>query len=178
MQLLNYRAMHLAQRYLQCQIEDNASHWLAYKLLSDPRLINSECVPISTTDPLSTTTIRSANLPAAHRLEVKRVAAPVLRRDLIIFASSTSFICDVASSRRRIEPTRHFRTVRVVGWLSFPEISCANILVNRTRDQSDGDKGYADGSVDDGFSSSSFATTTVDSFDGRRVRTFAPSPVI
>ena len=110
---------------------------------------------------------------------VKRVAAPVLRRALIIFASSTSLICDVASSRRRIEPTRHFRTVPcAVGWLSFPEISCANILVNRTRDQSDGDKGYADGRVDDGFRSSSFATTTVDSFDGRRERTLLPSPVI
>jgi len=126
----------------QTQTEDMALHCLAYKLLSGPRFSNSECVPLSTTDPPSTTTIRSANLPVAHRLVLNSVAAPVLRNALITCASSTSLICDVASSMIRIEPTRLFRTAPcAVDWLSFPDSSCANILVNSTRDQSDGDNG-------------------------------------
>ena len=171
--LIIYHAMELV-----FQIEDILLHCLAYKLFSGPRFNNSECVPLSTTAPPSTTTMQSANLPVAHRFEVRSVAAPLLRKALITLASSTSLICDVASSSNKIEPTRLFFTVPGGSWFSFPESNCDNVLVNRIRDQSDGDKGYAGGRMDDGFSSSSLATTTVDSFDGSRERTLLPSPVI
>ena len=63
-------------------------------------------------------------------------------------------------------------------WFSLPDISCARTFVNITLDHSDGDKGYAGGRVGEGFSLSSLALTTVESFDGKRDTTLFPSPVI
>jgi hypothetical protein len=85
----------------------------------------------------------------------------------------------VASSSKRIDPTIHFLTV--VGddsWFSLPDITCARILVSKTLDQSDGDKGYAGGRIDEGLRSSSFGLTTVESFEGRWTSILLPSPVI
>eukprot|EP00585_Thalassiosira_rotula_P023544 CAMPEP_0196253816 /NCGR_PEP_ID=MMETSP0913-20130531/52585_1 /TAXON_ID=49265 /ORGANISM="Thalassiosira rotula, Strain GSO102" /LENGTH=92 /DNA_ID=CAMNT_0041540909 /DNA_START=368 /DNA_END=646 /DNA_ORIENTATION=+ len=92
--------------------------------------------------------MRSANLPEAHRLDVRSTAAPVLRSAVIILASSTSLIWEVGSSNSRIEPIMLFRTASLAlesedddGWASLPEINCASTFVSRTRDQSEGDSG-------------------------------------
>lgn len=125
------------------------------------------------------TTILSANRPEAHRLEVKSTAAPVLRRAVINWASLTSLICEVASSSSRIDPIKHFLTVSgEESWFSFPDISCASVLVRITLVQSDGDRGCDGGRKEDGFSSSSFALTTVESLEGSRDTSFFWSPVI
>jgi hypothetical protein len=51
-------------------------------------------------------------------------------------------------------------------------------LVSITLDHSDGERGYAGGRVGKGFSLSSLALTTVESFDGKRDVTLLPRPVI
>mmetsp|Transcript_15727 Transcript_15727/g.32799 ORF Transcript_15727/g.32799 Transcript_15727/m.32799 type:complete len:241 (-) Transcript_15727:1229-1951(-) len=157
---------------------DKAFHCFAYKLLSGPKLIKSLCVPLSTTDPFSRTTILSANRPDAHRLVVRRAAAPVVRSAVMKFASSTSLMSDVASSSSRIDPIMHLATLLEDDWLSFPDINCARTFVSITLDHSDGESGKAGGRRGEGFKSSSFALTTVDSFEGSRGRTLLPSPVI
>lgn len=63
-------------------------------------------------------------------------------------------------------------------WFSLPDINCASILVSMTFDQSDGDRGYAGARNGEGFSSSSLALTTLDSFEGRRDNSLFSSPVI
>ena len=63
-------------------------------------------------------------------------------------------------------------------WFSLPDINCASILVSITFDQSDGDRGYDGARNGDGFSSSSLALTTLDSFEGRRDNSLFSSPVI
>lgn len=63
-------------------------------------------------------------------------------------------------------------------WFSLPDINCASILVSITFDQSDGDRGYAGARNGEGFSSSSLALTTLDSFEGRRDNSLFSSPVI
>ncbi len=65
-----------------------------------------------------------------------------------------------------------------VGRASLPEISCASAFVSRTRDQSEGERGYEGyGREEEGLSSSSWVLTTVESLEGRRESVF-PSPVI
>jgi hypothetical protein len=61
---------------------------------------------------------------------------------------------------------------------SFPAINCASVFVNKTLDQSDGDKGYDDGRNEEGLRSSSLALTTVDSFEGKRERRLLSNLVI
>ena len=120
----SFRPYHTMISHVPSEIYNMALHCLANKLLSGPRFNKSVNVPLSTIEPPSMTMMRSANLPLAHRLEVKSTATPVVLRAVMNLASSISLICEVASSSNRIDPIMHLFTVSgEESWFSFPDIN-------------------------------------------------------
>jgi hypothetical protein len=144
-----------------------------------PLANSSLCDPFSTMAPSFTTTIRSAKRPVAHLCEVTRDAAPVFRSVAIRFASSTSDMCTVTSSKSSSEPMRDrsILTPDAAG-LSLSRIVWVKTRAKSTLDHSAGESALHRGRSGEGLNSSSLAVTTVASLDDKRGIKVAESPVI